>query len=114
LEIDAKDNERKVTEERVKYIDSLTLSPELRARKVYDIIGYHNASLRENDPDRVGNWDILCYAVTHLVSLANVFTWLQLPAKHLLFLVRNAHYLYPVGHGIIKDETDNSTPSRDT
>jgi hypothetical protein len=106
LGIDAGDNERKVTEERVKFIDSLTPSPEQRAKKVFDIIDKHNKSLYSEQLqtlEKVDNWDILCYCVTHMISLVNVYSWLSLPAKHLKFLVFNAHYLYPKGHGVIKD-----------
>lgn len=106
MDIDAGDNERKVTAERIKFIDSLTMSPELRAKKVFDVITEHNKSIDNgylSEPNRLDNWDILCYCVTHLISLCNVYSWLQLPAKHLKFLVFNAHYLYPKGHGVIKE-----------
>jgi hypothetical protein len=116
LDIDAGDNERNVTAERVKFIDSLTLSPELRAKKVFDAIQEYNnrawGTVVENE--KIDNWDLLCYSVSHIVTLANVYTWLQVPAKHLKNLVFNAHYLYPKGHGIIKDETNNNTSNRNS
>lgn len=104
MEIDARDDERKVTPERIKLVDKFTLSPELRTKKVYEIIQGYNARVT-SEIDKIDNWDLLCYSVSHIVSLANVYTWLQMPAKHLKNLVFNAHYLYPQGHGIIKDES---------
>jgi hypothetical protein len=101
LDIDAGDNERKVTQERINFIDSLTDNPEVRAKRVFDIIENHNHSIYSDY--KVDNWDILCFCVSHLISLVNVYDWLKLPAKHLKFLVFNAHYLYPKGHGVIKD-----------
>lgn len=101
MDIDAGDSERKVTPERVKFIDSLTSNPEERSIKAYKAIAEYN---KNNPNDKIDNWDILCYSVSHMISLANVYTWLQLPAKHLKFLVFNAHYLYPKGHGIIKNK----------
>jgi hypothetical protein len=103
LDIDAKDNERKVTPERIKLVDKFMLSPEERSLKVYKAIAEWNKTY-ESDVNKIDNWDLLCYSVSHIVAIVNVYPWLREPAKMLKNLVFNAHYLYPQGHGLIKEE----------
>ena len=67
---------------RVRQDNSLT-SPTGRAKRVGAVLRQHKFT----------TWDMLCFSVEFIASLAGMVEWLQLPAKHLIRMLYLMHYV---------------------
>lgn len=71
-------------EEVMKAIDKDREAPDKRALRVYDYL---------QRSGKFSNWDVLCFCVEYIGSMAGTLEWLQEPARHILRLVYLAHYV---------------------
>jgi hypothetical protein len=79
--------------QRIEYVDSLTPSPDDRARIVWNILAKH---------EELSNWDIICFCIQYIALQSSTYTWLQEYARRLNSLVYNAHYIYTNDLGLIE------------
>lgn len=77
------EDERRRKERLITLVDAAHSSPELRARKVLEL-------LRANED--VSTWDVACFCAEYLGMMGAVWPWLEGPAKRIAQLVYTAHY----------------------
>lgn len=103
-----KDNSRFERAAQVALGDSIDLSPEDRAKHVFNLI-------KEKAPE-LTNWDLICFSANYLGMISGAFPWLEVPAKHICKLVYTAHYQDKetnIGTGIrSKTESSNIESNR--
>lgn len=77
------EDERRRKEQLITLVDAAHPSPELRARKVLEL-------LRANED--VSTWDVACFCAEYLGMMSAVWPWLAGDSQRIARLVYTAHY----------------------